>query len=30
LRRNLGLLEGRAPISSECPTQIFVTRAMCQ
>jgi hypothetical protein len=24
------LLEGRAPTSSECPTQIFVTRAMCQ
>jgi hypothetical protein len=24
------LLEGRAPSSSECPTQIFVTRAMCQ
>ena len=24
------LLEGRAPSSSECPTLIFVTRAMCQ
>jgi hypothetical protein len=24
------LLEGRAPSNSECPTQIFVTRAMCQ
>ena len=24
------LLEGRSPSSSECPTQIFVTRAMCQ
>jgi len=24
------LLEGRAPTSSECPTHIFVTRAMCQ
>jgi hypothetical protein len=24
------LLEGRAPSSSECPTQIFVTRAICQ
>jgi len=24
------LLEGRAPSSSECPTQILVTRAMCQ
>jgi hypothetical protein len=24
------LLEGRAPNSSECPTQTFVTRAMCQ
>lgn len=24
------LLEGRAPTTSECPTQIFVTRAMCQ
>jgi len=24
------LLEGRAPSSSECPTQIFVSRAMCQ
>ena len=24
------LLEGRAPTSSDCPAQIFVTRAMCQ
>lgn len=24
------LLEGRAPNSTECPTEIFVTRAMCQ
>jgi hypothetical protein len=24
------LLEGRAPTSSECPTLMFVTRAMCQ
>jgi len=24
------LLEGRSPNSSECPTEIFVTRAMCQ
>jgi hypothetical protein len=24
------LLEGRAPSSSECQTQIFITRAMCQ
>jgi hypothetical protein len=24
------LVEGRAPTSSECPTQIFVARAMCQ
>ncbi len=24
------LLEGRAPNGSECPTEIFVTRAMCQ
>ena len=24
------LLEGRAPNNSECPTEIFVTRAMCQ
>jgi hypothetical protein len=24
------LLEGRAPNASECPTEIFVTRAMCQ
>jgi hypothetical protein len=24
------LLEGRAPNSSDCPTQTFVTRAMCQ
>jgi hypothetical protein len=24
------LLEGRSPSNSECPTQIFVTRAMCQ
>jgi hypothetical protein len=24
------LLEGRAPSSSDCPTYIFVTRAMCQ
>jgi hypothetical protein len=24
------LIEGRAPSSSECPTHIFVTRAMCQ
>jgi hypothetical protein len=24
------LLEGRAPSSSECPTLMFVTRAMCQ
>ncbi len=24
------LLEGRAPSGSECPTHIFVTRAMCQ
>jgi hypothetical protein len=24
------LLEGRAPSSAECPTLIFVTRAMCQ
>jgi hypothetical protein len=24
------LLEGRAPSSADCPTQTFVTRAMCQ
>ena len=24
------LLEGRAPNNTECPTEIFVTRAMCQ
>jgi hypothetical protein len=24
------LLEGRSPTSTECPTEIFVTRAMCQ
>jgi hypothetical protein len=24
------LLEGRAPNDAECPTTIFVTRAMCQ
>ena len=24
------LLEGRAPNASECPTEIFVTRAVCQ
>jgi hypothetical protein len=24
------LLEGRAPNSSDCPTELFVTRAMCQ
>jgi hypothetical protein len=24
------LLEGRAPNASECPTEMFVTRAMCQ
>jgi len=24
------LLEGRAPNATECPTEIFVTRAMCQ
>jgi hypothetical protein len=24
------LIEGRAPSNSECPTHIFVTRAMCQ
>jgi hypothetical protein len=24
------LLEGRSPTNAECPTEIFVTRAMCQ